>query len=176
MDAVQPCPSSYLIHSLTCEFGSICEQTHLAAGYFSDSFRVLFDVFLPAAPRMACTNKLGVVLEARRDRLAPMSVALDKLDDLGLLLADAPLVKSFEVGEDEGVAVVGVARAVWEFRRSGLILSIILELCSKLMGGAIGGRMHLVLDEMGRQRLAHGELAEPEMLETHWRWGVRTTS
>ena len=39
------------------------ESTHLPAGGLALSFRVLFDILLPSASRMPCTNKLCMLLE-----------------------------------------------------------------------------------------------------------------
>ena len=145
MDAWQPCPSS-------CSGGSAHagvqrKRRHLATGHLAHALGVLLDVLFAPAARVACAHELGVVFEARRDGLAPVRVALDELDHLGLLLARAPLLESGDIGKDEGVPVVGVARAVGRarclFRRGRVLLKV------------------------WRERLGHRQLPEPEMLETH---------
>ena len=64
---------------------------------------------------MARTDELGVVLEARRDGLATVCVAFYELDDLCLFFTGAPLVKGGKIGEYEGIAIIGIARTIWEF-------------------------------------------------------------
>ena len=126
---------------------------------------MFLDILFAPAARVAGADELGVVFEAGRDRFAAVCIALDKLDHLGFLFAGAPFLEGGDVEKDEGVAIVRVARPIrrpcrGRFRR---------RRCGR--GSA---RLHiwderrmLVLLQMWWQRLGHGQLPQPEMLETH---------
>ena len=125
---------------------------------------MFLDVLFATAARVAGADEFGVVFEAGRDRFAAVGVALYELDHLRLLFLGSPFLEGSDVGEDEGVPVVGVARAIGgtcggRFGRSR---------CGRGRGlDILRVRLVLVLLQMWRQRLGHGQLPEPEMLETH---------
>lgn len=73
---------------------------------------MFLDILFAAAAGVAGADELGVVFEARRDRFAAVGVALYELDHLCFLFVGSPFLEGGHVGEDEGVAVVGVARAI----------------------------------------------------------------
>lgn len=78
---------------------------------------MFLDVLFATAARVAGADEFGVVFEAGRDGFAAVRVALYELDHLCLLFVRAPLQEGGGVGEDEGIAVVGVARAIgWTCR------------------------------------------------------------
>lgn len=139
-------------------------NAHFSTGHLSDPFGVFLDILFATTAGVAGTDEFGVVLEAGRDRFAAVGVALDELDHLCFFLVGPPILEGGDVGEDEGVAVVGVAGAIrgtcrgrfGDSRRERRgILDILRE------------RRMLVLLQMWRQRLGHGQLPQPEMLETH---------
>lgn len=86
--------------------------THFSAGDLPNSFRVFLYIFLAAASGVTGADEFGVVLEAGRDGLTTMRVALHELDHLGFLFVISPFLECVEIGEDEGVAVIGIARAI----------------------------------------------------------------
>lgn len=87
-------------------------NAHLSAGHLSDSFWVFLDVLFATAAGVTGTDEFGVVLEAGGDCFAAVGVALYELDHLCFFFVGSPFLEGGKVGEDEGVAVVGVAGAI----------------------------------------------------------------
>lgn len=123
---------------------------------------MFLDILFATAAGVTGADEFGVILEAGRDGFTAVSVAFYEFDHLGFFFVCAPFLEGGDAGEDERVAVVGVAGAI---RRP----------CGRWFGGCRCGRgldilserLVLVLLQMWRQRLGHGQLPEPEMLETH---------
>jgi len=61
---------------------------------------------------MAGTDELGVVLEARRNGFATMSVALHEFNHLGFFLMEPPFLEGSEVWKYESVPIITIAAPI----------------------------------------------------------------
>lgn len=123
---------------------------------------MFLDILFATTAGVTGADEFGVILEAGRDRFATVGIPLYEFDHLCFFFVRSPFLEGGDVGEDESVAIVGVAGAVG-------------RTCGRRFGGCRCGRgldilsirLRLVLLQMWRQRLGHGQLPESEMLETH---------